>query len=233
MLSKVPRLASRVRTTLERRRHFQRLRRIYDDFQDFTMIPPGQFMTNLELAESVRHLPGCIIECGVWRGGMSAGMAVVLGPHRHYFLFDSFEGLPKVMPIDGESALRWQQDTASPGYHDNCCADESFARSAMAKAGACNSTFIKGWFENTLPKFTPSGPIALLRLDGDWYESTTTCLEHLFPHVVPGGAIIIDDYYAWEGCARAVHDYLSRHERTERITSHQNVCLIQKRGTEA
>jgi Macrocin-O-methyltransferase (TylF) len=59
--------------------------------------------------------------------------------------------------------------------------------------------------------------IAVLRLDGDWYDSTMLCLEHLFPLVVPGGLMLIDDYYTWDGCARAVHDYLSREQAAGRI----------------
>ena len=59
--------------------------------------------------------------------------------------------------------------------------------------------------------------IAVLRLDGDWYDSTMLCLEHLLPLAVPGGLMLIDDYYTWDGCARAVHDYLSREQAAERI----------------
>jgi O-methyltransferase len=202
--------------------------RIYKQFRDFTMIPPSAYVINLEVAESVNHLPGCIVECGVWRGGMVAGMAKLLGPQRAYVLCDSFEGLPDALPIDGPAALEWQRNTTSPGYHDNCSADESYARAAMTKAGVPNAIILKGWFENTLPEFAPPGPIAILRLDGDWYESTTTCLENLFCHVIPGGVILIDDYYTWDGCARAVHDYLSRHRRPERITNRRGVCFIQK-----
>ena len=59
----------------------------------------------------------------------------------------------------------------------------------------------------------------MLRLDGDWYDSTMQCLEALVPLVAEGGTIIIDDYYAWDGCARAVHDYLSRNDLPYRIKS--------------
>jgi asparagine synthase (glutamine-hydrolysing) len=45
-------------------------------------------------------------------------------------------------------------------------------------------------------------------VDGDWYESTMTCLERIFPRVVPGGRIVIDDYYAWSGCRTAVDEYV-------------------------
>jgi O-methyltransferase len=76
---------------------------------------------------------------------------------------------------------------------------------------------VRGWFKDTLATFVPPAPIAVLRLDGDWYESTWQCLEALYPHVAPGGLIIIDDYYAWDGCARAVHAYLAQHQLAERI----------------
>ena len=49
----------------------------------------------------------------------------------------------------------------------------------------------------------------MLRLDGDWYESTRVCLENLYPHVAPGGIVIVDDYYNWDGCARAVNEFVS------------------------
>jgi hypothetical protein len=56
-----------------------------------------------------------------------------------------------------------------------------------------------------------NGTIAVLRLDADWYESTITCLTHLYPHIAPGGIVIIDDYKEWDGCARAVHEFLFKH----------------------
>jgi O-methyltransferase len=97
----------------------------------------------------------------------------------------------------------------------------------MRKAGATNVTITKGWFEQTLPVFQADGGIGILRLDGDWYESTMTCLTHLFPQVNRGGLVIIDDYYAFAGCALAVHDYLSQHKLGFRISQLDNdVCYI-------
>jgi len=224
----VRQVAYRCRSNLQRLIARNRYRRIYDRFRDYTMVSRCLYETNLQLAASIQHLPGCVIECGVWRGGMVAGLATVLGSSRTYFLFDSFEGLPPAKAIDGAAALDWQANTTSPGYHDNCTAGESIARAAMARAGTTNAVLVKGWFEQTLSTFSPPVPIALLRLDCDWYESTKTCLEHLFPFVSPGGLVLIDDYYTWDGCARAVHDYLSGHERCERIASEGGVCFIKK-----
>src|SRR5688572_8565156 len=109
-------------------RDWHRFNRVFARFKSFTMIPRPTYNTNLRLANRVRQLPGCVVECGVWRGGMSAGIATVLGPGRDYFLFDSFEGLPAVKEIDGQAARDWQQNTTSPGYYDNCSASPEFAR---------------------------------------------------------------------------------------------------------
>jgi hypothetical protein len=88
---------------------------------------------------------------------------------------------------------------------------------------------IEGWFSDTLPLFVPPAPIALLRLDADWYDSTTTCLECLYSHVAPGGIVILDDYYTWDGCARALHDFLSKHSALDRIQSVGPICFLVKR----
>lgn len=192
------------------------------------MISEPVYLDNLRLAERVRHLPGCVIECGVWRGGMSAGLAVMLGADREYFLFDSFEGLPPAREIDGGAALAWQRDADAPGYYNNCSAPAEMAEEAMRRAGAAHFHLCRGWFDKTLPSFVPPVPIALLRLDGDWYDSTMVCLDHLFDRVVPGGLILLDDYHTWDGCSRAVHDFLSRRSATERIRSLGEICYITK-----
>lgn len=204
-----------------------RLRReaIAKRFYAFTMTPRHIFADNLKLVESVKKIPGCVVECGVWRGGMSAGMATVLGPERSYYLYDTFEGLPAPkLELDGQKALDYQNDVDSPWYFENCSAAPEFAQQAMTLSGATKVRLIKGTFQDTLPVHLPEEPIAVLRLDGDWYESTMICLEHLFHRVQPGGLVIIDDYFAWDGCLRAVHDFLSRNAATERIRSLGKIC---------
>lgn len=194
-----------------------RYMRIFRKYADFTMIPATTYVTNLFLAQQCRQVPGCVVECGVWRGGMIAGIAELLGSERDYVLFDSFAGLPPAKDIDGAAAIAWQADTKSPGYFDNCTAPRELAERAMRLAGAARVTIREGWFTDTLRGFTPPGPIALLRLDGDWYDSTMTCLEALFPHLSPQGIVIVDDYSAWDGCRKAVHDYLSREQSAAAI----------------
>jgi len=185
------------------------------------------------LNESVRlvraGIPGAIVECGVWRGG--AALACLLAQRaafgrveRPVYLLDSFEGLPPVTTKDGPLAAAWQTGEDAERFMDNCRAAEAGVHALLREHGfgADEAIVLKGWFSETLPglvdRIAPHG-LAMLRLDGDWYESTTECLEHLEPLVHEGGTVIVDDYYAWDGCARAVHDYLSRRDLAYRIKS--------------
>lgn len=192
------------------------------------MIPASAYVSNLVLVKEVAQVPGAVVECGTWKGGMIAGIAKMLGKEREYFLFDSFEGLPPVQPIDGSAARQWQSNTDDPGYHDNCTASEADAFAAMAIAAVPRVRIAKGWFENTLPVAEFPTGIAILRMDADWYSSTMQVLESLFPAVNVGGLILIDDYYTWEGCSKAVHDYLSKNQRPEKIRNLGGVCYISK-----
>jgi hypothetical protein len=77
---------------------------------------------------------------------------------------------------------------------------------------------VKGWFEDSLPANRQRiGPIALLRIDGDWYSSVRCCLDNLYDQVVDGGLVVLDDYYAWDGCAIAVHEFLGSRRLAHRI----------------
>jgi O-methyltransferase len=71
-------------------------------------------------------------------------------------------------------------------------------------------SIVKGWFQNTLPRYKRQiGSIAILRIDGDWYESTKVCLEQLYDNVVKGGYVIIDDYGYYPGCKKAVDEFVT------------------------
>jgi O-methyltransferase len=178
---------------------------------------PQTITQTLHLCRTVRRVDGDIVECGVWRGGMSAAMAEVL-PSRTSVLFDSFEGLPDAQEIDGPSALAYQLDVTSPRYQNNCRASEEEACRTMTMAPNAEYRVFKGWFSETVPEYAAEEPkIAVLRVDGDWYDSISVCLDHLFSKVVPDGLVIVDDYGWWDGCTRAVHDYLSRTKATEPI----------------
>ena len=193
---------------------------------------PRVFYENLMIIDHfATHTGGSLVECGTWRGGMACAMMALAGAGRDYHFYDSFEGLPDAVELDGKSALKYQEDTQSPNYHDYCRASyDEFLELIYKQGVAKNSISVyKGWFEETVSNYS-GGPISVLRLDGDWYESTMTCLQALFPFVSFGGVVIIDDYEAWDGCARAVHDYLSSIGSRSRIdrTPLSHVTFIQK-----
>jgi len=202
-----------------------RFRRVYQKYKHYTMVPEEAYAGNLHLAAKVKDIEGCIVECGTWRGGMIAGIADVLGSRRSYYLCDSFEGLPPAKEVDGAAAQLWQADIASQGYHNNCTASEEEARAAMAMSSAKDYQLVKGWFDQTLPKL-PKQPIALLRMDADWYDSTKCILDNLADRVVRGGLIVIDDYYTWEGCTLAVNEFAAR-SKGQIKQNHHGVCYVQ------
>jgi O-methyltransferase len=196
----------------------------------YTMVPDSGVELVIRAVQylGAQQIPGDLVECGVWQGGCAAAMklaAQMLLETRTLHLFDSFEGLPPVQPIDGPMAKSWQQDVNGPIYHDNCTASLALVQQNFQQLGLLGDSgpvpvqFHKGWFEQTVPDFVAqqAAPIALLRLDGDWYESTKVCLENLYPLVSENGVIIIDDYYVWDGCAVAVHEYFGKQRLNHRI----------------
>jgi O-methyltransferase len=196
--------------------------RLFSKYHSRTMISRRVYAENLALiAMSLRNPSldkGCIIECGTWRGGMSAGMIEIGGLNRDYLFFDSFEGLPPAGERDGQRAKEYQHDKTSPTYYDNCTASLTEFKKTISLTGVSPKKIgiHKGFFEVTLPKLN-CPPIAVLRLDADWYESTMICLEEFWDHILPGGLVLIDDYYVWEGCSRAIHSFLARRDVKESV----------------
>jgi hypothetical protein len=167
-------------------------------------------------------VPGAFVECGVWRGGSAFLMARVareLGDPRTVWLCDSFEGLPDPEEIDGEAAVSWARARDPANFFDNCRADlEAVERSARELGLEGQTRFVKGWFDQTLPAVAAEiGPIALLRIDADWHSSVSACLQSLYDPVSPGGIVVFDDYYSWDGCAIAVHEFLAGRRLPHRI----------------
>lgn len=191
---------------------------ILEKVRPFTMVPAESLIDLSRVARAVLTygIPGAFVECGVWRGGSSFLMAEMLrraGAHdRKVWLFDSYEGLPAPKEIDGPKALEYTQNTDSPWYHDNCSASLELAQNAAAELGLTSYTeFVKGWFDQTLVSNRDRiGPIAILRIDADWYDSVRCCLEGLYDQVVEGGFVIFDDYYTFDGCAIAAHEFLGK-----------------------
>jgi hypothetical protein len=140
---------------------------------------------------------------------------------RKIWLFDSFEGLPAPEAIDGPAALAYTRNARAPHYYDNCSASFEDVRETAGRLGLGEYTeLVKGWFEETLPPNRHRvGRIAILRIDADWYRSVRCCLEELYDQVSDGGLVILDDYYAYDGCAAAVHEFLAARRLPDRIES--------------
>jgi O-methyltransferase len=161
------------------------------------------------------NIRGAFVECGVWRGGSSMAVARTLkenGIHdREVYLFDTFEGMPPATEKD-----RTNNGVSLVGQHRTaglvCLASEEEVRRNMGLVGYEGPVhFIKGMVEQTIPALAPD-PIALLRLDTDWYASTKHELVHLFPRLSPGGILIIDDYGEYQGCRDAVDEYMRENQ---------------------
>jgi hypothetical protein len=150
---------------------------------------------------------GDLVECGVWRGGASIFMRGTLeacgNTDRSVWLYDSFQGLPR--PAD-------PADLDLTGFtpYLGVSLDQVKGNFELFRLLDNRVKFVPGWFSDTLP-VAQVNQIAVLRLDGDMYESTMVALESLYPRVSSGGYIIIDDFGALPHCQRAVHHFRSKH----------------------
>jgi hypothetical protein len=165
-----------------------------------------------------RGLAGLVIEAGAARGGSAIVMAAAKAPERPMKVYDVFGMIPPPSAHDGADVHeRYAKITAGEakgpggdtyyGYRDDLYTEvaESFTRLGVPAAER-NVELIQGLFEDTIDI---EEPVAFAHLDGDWYESTMTCLTRIAPLVVCGGTIVLDDYYAWSGCRAAVDEYFN------------------------
>lgn len=218
----------------ERRMHdvqkieeFLRLPNVHTDWIDKFVAPSalGNKPTLYATAALTLHIlrkkvPGCLVECGVFAGAHPAIMAYICrftGQVRTVYLCDSFEGIPKAGPKDHDIARLVGRVDANPdgsvpivSSQISACPIENVRQNMVNKWGADPVTlrWVKGWFQDRIPK-TNTGPIAMLRLDADLYESTKVCMEHLFPKVSVGGFVVVDDW-PQQGVQDAISEVLKR-----------------------
>jgi hypothetical protein len=162
-----------------------------------------------------QNIPGDLIETGVWRGGAAIFMRGVLKAYqvsdRLVWAADSFAGLPAPDPQTFPADAGW---AASAGQ---LAIPLETVRNNFERYNLLDGQvrFLKGWFKDTLPG-APIERLAVLRMDGDLYESTWQTLEALYPKLSPGGFVIVDDYN-WPTCRQALEDYRSRQGIVEPI----------------
>jgi hypothetical protein len=157
------------------------------------------------------QVPGDFIETGVWRGGACIFMGAVLKVHdvsdRAVWVADSFEGLPEADAAKHPYDRRLNLHQAAALAVSLGEVRENFARYGLLDGQV---HFLKGWFSDTLPS-APIERLAILRLDGDHYESTMDALNALYAKLSVGGYVIVDDYGVVEGCNRAIADFRRQH----------------------
>jgi O-methyltransferase len=177
-------------------------------------------MVGVDRLESLRQLtqqaideniPGDFIETGVWRGGCCILMRGVLAANgvrgRRVYVADSFAGVPAprpdLYPADRGHRLDLHTELAVPLE----TVKENFRRYGLLDDQVI---FVEGLFSDTLSALD-AGPFAVIRLDGDLYESTYVALEHLYPKLSPGGFLTVDDFGVFEPCRDAVGAYRAQH----------------------
>jgi O-methyltransferase len=165
----------------------------------------------------IDNIQGDFIETGVWRGGATILMRAILKEfeikNRLVWVADSFQGLPK------PDIINYKADRGNKLHTIKILtATLDEVKTNFKKYDLLDDqvVFLEGWFKDTLPK-APIDKLAIIRLDGDMYESTIQSLTNLYPKLSLGGYIIIDDYNAFPNCKQAVEDYRNKYNITNSI----------------
>ena len=161
---------------------------------------------------------GLVVEAGTARGGSAIVLAAAKSPERPMKVYDVFGTIPPPTERDGADVHRRYATIAAGeakgpggetyyGYRDDLYheVEDAFARHGVS-VGEHNVELVRGLFEDTIQL---DEPVAFAHLDGDWYESTMTCLTRIAPLLATGGRIVLDDYYKWSGCRQAVDEYFA------------------------
>lgn len=170
-----------------------------------------QAMFNCLQTVDRQKIIGDIVECGVWRGG-NVMMARRILPDRIAWLYDTFDGMTVPDPLldvkpDGERAIDRYNLKKNGGTKWDAVEFDEVVDYFKTLGLIDNTVWIKGPVEFTLLASVPPERIAVLRLDMDWHLPTKVALDVLYPHLVPGGFLIVDDYGHWVGCRKAVDEY--------------------------
>jgi len=207
--------------------------RRYQQGPAVSMLPLAR-LDNLQacIADVVdRGVPGDLVETGVWRGGavifMRAVLRVLEVTDRLVWAADSFEGLPEPDPAKYPLEHKAYTSAAMTKYYRHMAVSLDEVKRNFAAYDMLDDQvrFLKGWFKDTLPA-APIQKIAVLRLDGDYYESTRDALDSLYDDVSPGGYVIVDDYGedSWTYCRKAVDEFRQERGITDPLVKVDTPC---------
>lgn len=220
------------------------IQKVYKTCGPYTMTGPGKMYALYKAVCYVieREISGCMVECGVWKGGSSMIMATTLKLHkeqcRDLYLYDTYTGMSKPSNEDRRQNLdelqqaevlsKWEQKQQE-NYNEWCFSSLTEVKRNLSLTGYPEQRlfFVKGKVEDTLQKIVPESSISILRLDTDWYQSTKKELSVLFPKLAIGGILIIDDYYAWGGQKKAVDNFFANFKEVlfTRIDKSGAICI--------
>ena len=151
-------------------------------------------------------IPGAIAELGVWRGGamiMAAAVCKDASMQRELYVFDAFESLPGYG--SSSSFLENSMDEVKQYFELFDVYDE-------------HVHFVKGLFKESLPKFKDfQDPIAVLRVDGNFYDSYQDAMYYLYPNVPVGGIVIFDDVMSHAAVGRFWKDFKADYSMPEEL----------------
>ena len=210
----------------------------YVNSNAISMLPLARIENIRSCIENILQngVPGDLIETGVWRGGASIFMRGVLKAHgvldRLVWVADSFEGLPEPDPDRFPLEAKVQSGPVmQKAYHNFAVGLEEVKRNFEAYGLLDDQVkFLKGWFKDSLPK-APIGTLSLMRLDGDFYESTRDSLRYLYDKLSIGGVVIIDDYGedSWTYCRKAVDEFRTERHIVDPLLSVDSKCFYWQR----
>ena len=167
----------------------------------------SRFMHFERLLAEVADVDGVIVECGVGPGRSLFDFSVIsnaIGRPRRILGYDTFRGIPDATAVDG----KWNADLGGTWNYSQEHVRENLLAAGLDADSISDIVFVEGELQTTLP-FYDAGPIALLHLDVDIYQSYRAALELLYDHVAPGGAIAFDEYRleAWPGATKAIDEF--------------------------
>jgi hypothetical protein len=196
---------------------------IYEKCRPFTMTSVERMYALYQAVKYVvgHGIAGDFVECGVWKGGSVMLMAATLlkmnETSRNIYLYDTYAGMSKPQERDvmhsGQPACEILAEHTAGDINEFCYATLQEVQEHLFRAPYPREKyiFVKGKVEETIPQTAPER-ISILRLDSDWYESTYHELKYLFPRLVVGGVIIIDDYGCWKGAREATDQYFGENQ---------------------
>lgn len=191
----------------------QEFREIVAAIRPYSLLSEARLFSLYSLAKRVciEDIPGNFVECGTYKGGAAALLAVVVKRYslrpRRLYAFDTFEGMPEPSEVDRQDGIPanltgFGAGTLKAPMSENI---EKICEHLQVRDIVIP---VKGLFAQTLPEYKSEiGDIAFLHADGDWYQSTMDIFNNLYDSIVVGGIIQVDDYGHWEGCRKALHDF--------------------------